>query len=147
VAAPKGVVALPTYVCDLVLRNLGLAEQAVLVRLLRVAGGFGVPSPRVRPSEIGRACGVRTPLAVASIRSLAEKGLVTVRKRNPITGSARFTLRLPDLVAGTFRVCAVCHRTVDPEGDGWLPAPLSLKPDGSFQYVMVHAECLEGATL
>jgi hypothetical protein len=147
--APRGVVAMPTYVSDLVVKNLSLAEQSVFHRLFRLSGGFHRSTARVRPADIGKACGLRATLVTAAIRSLAEKGLVVARRRNPLTGSARYVITLPDLIEKTLRVCGVCHRLIeDEEGEaGWLPVPISLKPDGSYQFVDAHAECMEGATL
>ena len=79
--APECVVVFPTYVSDLVLRNLSLAEQAVLLRMLRLSGGIGRATDRTRPREIAKACGLRPSLAGAVIRSLAEKGLVAQTRR------------------------------------------------------------------
>ena len=146
-SSTSGVFLLPTYISDLVLRNLSLAEQSVLVRLIRLGGGLGRPTPRTRQVEIARACGLRPALVGAVIRSLAEKGLVARSRRNPLTRSARYRVELPPTLEKTLRVCSVCHELIDEEEESWLPAPLSLRPDGSYQYVSAHAGCIEGATL
>ena len=96
-----------------------------------------------------KACGLRPRLVAAAVRGLVEKGLVSMSRRNPLTGSARFRIALPDTVSKTGRICCVCHGLIDETDRSrpWLPVPLSIRPDGVYQYVAAHSACLEGATL
>jgi len=144
---PSGVYFVPTYVPDLLIRNLSLAEQAVFHQLLRLAAGFRRPTPRVRPTEIGEACALRPPLVRAALKSLIEKRLVRILRRNPFTGAAVFQLMLPPVVKQHLKICAVCHEVIDQPNEEWLPVPVSLRVDGSYQNLFAHAECLDGATL
>jgi hypothetical protein len=145
----QGVIAMPTYISDLVMKNLSLTEQSVFHRLFRLAGGLIRPTPRIRPSHIGQACGLRPRLVAAAVRGLVEKGLVTISRRNPLTGSARFSIGLPATVSKTGRICCVCHGLIDETDRSrpWLPVPLSIQTDGAYQYVAAHSACIEGATL
>lgn len=144
---PSGVYFVPTYVPDLLVRNLSLAEQAVFHQLLRLATGFRRPTPRVRPTEIGEACSLRPPLVRAALKSLVDKRLVRILRRNPFTGAAVFQLVIPPVVKQRLKVCAVCHEAIDETREEWLPVPVSLRVDGSYQNLFSHAECLDGATL
>ena len=147
VREPSGVYFVPTYVPDLLVRNLSLAEQAVFHQLLRLAAGFRRPSPRVRPTEIGEACALRPPLVRAALESLVQKRLVRIVRRNPFTGAAVFQLMLPPVVKQHLKICAVCHEAIDEASEEWLPVPVSIRVDGTYQNLFSHAECLDGATL
>lgn len=140
VAQAEGGFFYPNFISDYLMRDLSLGEQAVFNRLLRLSQGIDEPTGKMKVRDVAEACGVTVEFAAKTIKSLQEKGIIRVLKRNPFTRSVPFQLDVMKRWGGQLVLCAVCHGPIR-AGHHYVSVEIA-KTERGVQEVLAHGRCV-----